>query len=94
MIASWKSPAELHALAEATGCKSEVIHIVAHEQIPEANPYGRVAIIPNDADAYARAMYAELHRSDELGAKLIMVERPPAGAEWEGIHDRLNRAAA
>jgi hypothetical protein len=35
-----------------------------------------------------------LHRSDQLGASLIVVERPPAGAEWEGIHDRLKRASA
>jgi L-threonylcarbamoyladenylate synthase len=94
MIASWKSPAELRACTDATGEKEEVIHILTYEQIPEANPYGRVAIIPNDADAYARALYAELHRSDDLGAKLIVVERPPAGAEWEGIHDRLKRASA
>jgi L-threonylcarbamoyladenylate synthase len=94
MIASWKSAAELQALAEATGNNIEVIHILAYDQIPEANPYGRVAIIPNDADAYARAIYAELHRSDDLGAKLIVVERPPTSPEWEGIHDRLTRASA
>jgi L-threonylcarbamoyladenylate synthase len=94
MIASWKSAAELQALAEATGNNIEVIHILAYDQIPEANPYGRVAIIPNDADAYARAIYAELHRSDDLGAKVIVVERPPTSPEWEGIHDRLNRASA
>ena len=94
MIASWKSPNELRALTEATGERSEVIHILTYDQIPEANPFGRVAIIPNDADAYARAIYAELHRSDDLGAKLIIVERPPAGPEWEGIHDRLKRASA
>jgi L-threonylcarbamoyladenylate synthase len=94
MIASWKSAAELDALAQATGMKPEVIHILAYDQIPEANPYGRVAIIPNDADAYARAIYAELHRSDDLGANAIVVERPPLGPEWEGIHDRLNRASA
>ena len=94
MIASWKNPAELHALTEATGNKPEVIHIIAYAQIPEANPFGRVAIIPNDADAYARAFYAELHRSDDLGAKLIVIERPPPGGAWEGIHDRLERASA
>ena len=93
-IASWKNPEELRAITEATGSKPRVIHILAYDQIPEANPYGRVAIIPNDADAYARAIYAELHRSDDLGAKVIVVERPPANPEWEGIHDRLKRASA
>ena len=68
--------------------------MVAYEKIPETNPYGRVAIIPHDEDAYARAIYAELHRSDELGAELIIVESLPSDPAWEGIRDRLTRASA
>jgi L-threonylcarbamoyladenylate synthase len=93
-VASWKNEAELCDAVRATGANPEGVHVIAYERIPEANPFGRVAIIPHDADAYARAIYAELHRSDELGANWIVVERPPAGAEWEGIRDRLKRASA
>ena len=50
--------------------------------------------MPRDAGAFARAIYAELHRCDEMGAKLIVVEAPPALPEWSGISDRLRRAAA
>jgi L-threonylcarbamoyladenylate synthase len=94
LVATWKSEAELTALLAENTVTPEKIHVIAHEQIPETNPFGRVAIIPHDADAYARAIYAEMHRSDDLGAELIVVERPPAGPEWEGIHDRLRRASA
>lgn len=53
-----------------------------------------VSVIPHDAEAFARAIYAELHRCDEAGAELIVVEAPPESPEWSGITDRLRRAAA
>jgi len=51
-------------------------------------------VIPHDAEAFARAIYAELHRCDELGAEWIVVEALPDKIEWQAIADRLNRAAA
>ena len=53
-----------------------------------------MSVIPHDADAFARAIYAELHRCDEAGAELIVVEALPTGIEWRAISDRLNRAAS
>jgi L-threonylcarbamoyladenylate synthase len=50
--------------------------------------------MPHDAEAFARAFYAELHRCDEAGAEFIIVEAPPDSSEWSGIADRLRRAAA
>jgi L-threonylcarbamoyladenylate synthase len=94
IVTSWRNEAELCDHLKSTGIRSEAVHVLAYDCIPQMNPFGRVAIIPHDEDAYARALYAELHRSDQLGASLIVVERPPAGAEWEGIHDRLKRASA
>jgi L-threonylcarbamoyladenylate synthase len=98
VLASWEQDAELARVAarhsEALSLSPKQIHVIAYERIPRANPFGRVAIIPHDPEAYARAIYAELHRSDELGAALILVERPPSGDEWQGIQDRLLRASA
>jgi hypothetical protein len=48
-----------------------------------------VSVIPHDAEAFARAIYAELHRCDEAGAEWIVVEAPPETPEWSGIADRL-----
>jgi len=53
-----------------------------------------VSVIPHDAEAFARAIYAELHGCDEAGAEWIIVEAPPELPEWSGIADRLKRAAA
>jgi L-threonylcarbamoyladenylate synthase len=68
--------------------------VIAHTKIPSGDNFARVSVIPHDAGAFARAIYAELHHCDEMGAELIIVEAPPATPEWSGIADRLRRAAA
>jgi L-threonylcarbamoyladenylate synthase len=50
--------------------------------------------MPSDPAAVARELFAVLRAFDDEGAGQIWVERPPAGPAWEGIHDRLRRAAA
>ena len=69
-------------------------HIIAHTKIPLSADFGRVSVIPHDAEAFARAIYAELHHCDESGAELIVVEQLPAVSEWRALSDRLHRAAA
>lgn len=71
--------------------QSDDVHVIAHTKIPLR---GNVTVIPHDPEAYARALYAELHRCDEAGARLIIVEAVPSTPEWHPIRDRLNRAAS
>jgi L-threonylcarbamoyladenylate synthase len=68
--------------------------VIAHAQIPSPEPFARVCVIPHDAEAFARAIYAELHHCDDAAAEAIIVEAPPDAPEWTGISDRLRRAAA
>ena len=42
----------------------------------------------------ARELFAVLRAFDAKGVKLIWVERPPDTPDWEGVNDRLQRAAA
>jgi L-threonylcarbamoyladenylate synthase len=35
-----------------------------------------------------------LREFDAAGVKLIWIETPPDSAEWDGVRDRLRRAAA
>jgi L-threonylcarbamoyladenylate synthase len=49
--------------------------------------------MPGDAAHYARKLYATLHRADAEGFEIVVVEAPPAGSEWDGVRDRLGRAA-
>ncbi|AKZ62400.1 translation factor Sua5 [Herbaspirillum hiltneri N3] len=49
--------------------------------------------MPMDADRYAHDLYAALRDMDHAEADVIVVESLPQSAEWQGINDRLRRAA-
>ncbi|MFX6246453.1 Sua5 family C-terminal domain-containing protein, partial [Acinetobacter baumannii] len=49
--------------------------------------------MPLTADAYAHDLYAALRDMDHAGADLIVVESLPLSADWQGVNDRLRRAA-
>lgn len=49
---------------------------------------------PRAATGYAHELYASLRRLDDLGCDAILVEAPPATPEWQGVNDRLRRAAS
>jgi L-threonylcarbamoyladenylate synthase len=50
--------------------------------------------MPADVTAVAHELYAVLRELDADGVTQIWVERPPAGSVWDGVNDRLRRAAA
>jgi L-threonylcarbamoyladenylate synthase len=50
--------------------------------------------MPDDAAETARQLFAVLRDFDAQGARLIWVETPPEGSEWDGVRDRLQRASA
>jgi L-threonylcarbamoyladenylate synthase len=50
--------------------------------------------MPDDALATAQQLFAVLRDFDAQGAQLIWVETPPDAPEWDGVRDRLGRAAA
>jgi L-threonylcarbamoyladenylate synthase len=50
--------------------------------------------MPDDAAATAQQLFAVLREFDAQGVKLIWVETPPADSAWDGVRDRLQRAAA
>lgn len=50
--------------------------------------------MPGDAREAARQLFAVLREFDTRGVQLIWVETPPADPDWDGVRDRLQRAAA
>jgi len=94
LILSWRDDADLHAQLSTLNAQPSHCHVIAHTHIPAGEPFQGVSVMPHDAEALARALYAELHRCDEAGAEVIVVEAPPEGHEWRAITDRLRRAAA
>ncbi len=91
IVLQWNNDAQLKSRITHPASR---IHVIAHSHIPSPENFADVSVIPHDAEAFARALYAELHRCDAAGAELIVVEAPPDLPEWSGIADRLRRAAA
>jgi L-threonylcarbamoyladenylate synthase len=61
----------------------------------EAGTLGLVSrTMPGSARAAAFELFAVLRELDALGVGLIWVEQPPPGSDWDGVRDRLERAAA
>jgi L-threonylcarbamoyladenylate synthase len=51
--------------------------------------------MPDSAVPAAQALFSALRELDtQPGVELIWVEAPPSEPAWEGVHDRLQRAAA
>lgn len=50
--------------------------------------------MPADPAQVAHELFAVLRQLDAHGVRQIWVETPPEGPEWEGVRDRLLRAAA
>jgi L-threonylcarbamoyladenylate synthase len=94
VVLNWRDDRELCHQLSTLNHQLSAICVIAHSRIPSGEKFAGVSVIPHDAEAFARALYAELHRCDEAGAKLIVVEAPPDLPEWGGIADRLRRAAA
>jgi L-threonylcarbamoyladenylate synthase len=49
--------------------------------------------MPASPDGYAHDLYAALRQLDAAAADVILVEAPPPESAWQGINDRLRRAA-
>jgi L-threonylcarbamoyladenylate synthase len=92
VIWSWRDEEELLGQVRSKIGAGGLVHVIAHTHIPSGRGLQSVSVIPHDAEAFARAIYGELHRCDAEGADWIVVETLPEGSEWRGVADRLMRA--
>jgi L-threonylcarbamoyladenylate synthase len=90
-VLTWDGSA---AALEALKTPATRVHLLVRTPPKDGARFGQVTVMPREPEAFARALYAEWHRSDEAGAELIVMEAVPAGKEWRAIADRLRRAAA
>jgi L-threonylcarbamoyladenylate synthase len=81
---------------EPDAVPADVPAIAVYARAALRSPSGRVASrrMPDDAVAAATQLFAVLRELDALGVQLIWVETPPDTPAWEGVRDRLQRAAA
>ncbi len=93
IVMAFDDEAALLAAISKSKADREKIHLVTFRASAGLKYFGQVTTISDDPEAYARSLYALLHRCDAAGTELIIVETPPAGEAWRGIVDRLRRAA-
>jgi L-threonylcarbamoyladenylate synthase len=93
VIRRWTDDADLARQLADDRCTPAETWIVSHRQIPDSGRFPNVMLIPDDPEAYARALYGELHRCDQAGARQIVVEAVPDKPAWDGVADRLKRAS-
>jgi L-threonylcarbamoyladenylate synthase len=74
------------------GADAATIAVYARSTLRTRSPHYRR--MPDDAGETARQLFAVLRDFDAAGVKLIWVETPPDTPEWDGVRDRLRRAAA
>lgn len=86
--------AQLQAALEVLGEAGKNIAVYHRSPLKTAAPAIHLRPMPDNALATARELFGTLRDFDELGAQLIWIETPPDSADWEGVRDRLQRAAA
>ncbi len=84
---------QLQAALDVLGADARSIAVYARTALSSARGVTQRRM-PTDAAACAQELFAVLRALDATGVKLIWVETPPAGADWDGVRDRLQRAAA
>jgi L-threonylcarbamoyladenylate synthase len=77
---------------DVLGPDAVAIAVYSRSAVRTRSPHYRR--MPDDAIETARQLFAVLRDFDATGVKLIWVEAPPDTPEWDGVRDRLRRAAA
>ena len=85
---------QLQAGLDVLGADAAHIAVYARAPLRAASSKILVRRMPDDAAATAQQLFAALRGFDEAGVKLIWIETPPDAPAWEGVRDRLQRAAA
>lgn len=75
---------------------ADAAHMAVYARAPLRSASARIILrrMPDDAAAAAQQLFAALRGFDDAGVKLIWIETPPDQPAWEGVRDRLQRAAA
>ncbi len=86
--------AELVALMHSLQSVHRTCVVMHYSSLPIDMHYALASErLPADPNSYAHGLYAGLRLLDTRQADVIIVERPPQSDDWQGINDRLRRAA-
>jgi L-threonylcarbamoyladenylate synthase len=83
----------LRAALRVLGADAPRIGVYARTPLQSDSAKVLVRRMAQDATDAARELFAVLRELDEQGVELIWVEAPPPLPAWDGVRDRLQRAA-
>ena len=84
----------LQAALDILGTDAKHIAVYSRQQMTSASTNILFRRMPDAAAQAAQQLFATLRELDQPDIKLIWVETPPEDAVWDGVRDRVTRAAA
>ena len=84
----------LQTALDILGTDAKHIAVYSRVQVKSASTKILLRRMPDNAAKAAQQLFATLRELDQPDIKLIWVETPPEDAVWNGVRDRLTRAAA
>jgi L-threonylcarbamoyladenylate synthase len=84
----------LQAGLDRLGADAARLAVWSRTALTRRSPRILMRHMPGDAATAAQQLFAVLRDFDAQGVERIWVETPPDAPEWEGVRDRLRRAAA
>lgn len=93
------TPVVLVATEELSACVQNLlaagkrVAVMANNKLISAQVLAAFLHMPADAAHYAHDLYAALRELDQAGADVILVQALPLDKAWQGVNDRLQRAA-
>ena len=88
------TPEQLRSAFEVLGKSSVNAVAVYFRTVTPGRSIRAYRAMPDNPGAAAHELFSALRELDGTGAALIWVETPPDAPAWEGVRDRLQRAAA
>ena len=84
----------LQTALDILGADAKNIAVYSRAQMQSASTNLIFRRMSDDAEKAAQQLFATLRELDQPDIKLIWVETPPEDAVWDGVRDRVTRAAA
>ena len=85
---------QIQSALDVLGRDARHIAVYSRSRLKSASPHLLQRAMPSEAAACAQELFAVLRGFDDAKVKLIWIETPPPAPEWDGVRDRLQRAAA
>lgn len=86
--------AEIQAALDVLGADARHIAVYSRTPMGSRSHHVRLERMPEQPGACAHELFAVLRALDTPATRLIWVETPPDDPAWDGVRDRLQRAAA